>query len=91
MAGYRTWQAPATRCDAANTRSGSSAGEPSTTAAEDLATGEDPAGIFDASVDFLTGQGWTVTLEPIPGETSDYTMMEGSKRIVIDDDLAGAR
>lgn len=51
-------------------------------------TVEDPAGIFDAVVDYLADKGWTVTLEPIPGETNGYTMMDGSKRIVIDDGLA---
>ncbi|MGW9114532.1 ArdC family protein, partial [Microbacterium sp. NPDC055683] len=30
-------------------------------------TGDDPAGIFEAVADYLTGKGWTVTREPIPG------------------------
>ena len=51
-------------------------------------TGEDPAGIYEAVADYLTSQGWTVTREPIPGETNGYTTMDGSQRIVIDSDLS---
>lgn len=54
-------------------------------------TGEDPAGIYEAVTDYLTSQGWTVTREPIPGETNGYTMMDSSQRIVIDSDLAPAQ
>lgn len=53
-------------------------------------TGDDPAGIYDAVTDYLTEQGWTVTLEPIPGETNGYTTIDGSRRIVIDDGLTPA-
>lgn len=53
-------------------------------------TGEDPAGIYDAMAAHMTAQGWTVTREPIPGETNGYTTTDGSRRIVVDADLAPA-
>ncbi len=53
-------------------------------------TGEDPGGIYDAVTDYLTSEGWTVTREPCPGETNGFTMLDGSKRIVVDDGLRPA-
>lgn len=54
-------------------------------------TGEDPAGIYDAVADYLTGQGWTVTREPIAGETNGYTTTDGSRRVVVDEHLSPAQ
>ncbi|WP_218926059.1 ArdC-like ssDNA-binding domain-containing protein [Xylanimonas oleitrophica] len=54
-------------------------------------TGDDPAGIYDATVDYLTAQGWTVTREPIPGEANGYTTLDDTKRIVIDSRLSPAQ
>ncbi|MCK0117002.1 ArdC family protein [Isoptericola sp. S6320L] len=52
--------------------------------------GEDPAGIYDAVVDYLTSQGWTVTREAIPGETNGLTSMDDSRRVVVDSGLSPA-
>ena len=54
-------------------------------------TGDDPAGIAEAVTDWLTGQGWTVERETIPGETNGYTTTDGSRRVVIDADLSPAQ
>lgn len=54
-------------------------------------TGEDAAGISAAVTDYLTGQGWTVTREPIAGGTNGYTTIDGSRRVVIDADLSPAQ
>lgn len=64
--------------------------EPVPTLAQRL-TGEDPQGITAAVTDWLTGQGWTVSVEPIPGETNGYTTTDGTKRIVIDSALSPAQ
>lgn len=53
-------------------------------------TGEDAAGVFDRVQEWLTGEGWTVTLEPIAGEMNGYTAHE-TKRIVIDSGMAPAQ
>lgn len=58
--------------------------------AQDL-EGGDPAGIYAAGADYLTGAGWTLTREAIPGETSGYTVMDGSKKVVVDADLSPAQ
>lgn len=52
--------------------------------------GEDPAGIYEAVVDHLTSQGWTVTREPIPGRTNGLTSLDGSRRVIVDDGLSPA-
>ncbi|WP_240930642.1 ArdC family protein [Isoptericola sp. BMS4] len=52
--------------------------------------GEDPAGIYDAVVDYLTSQGWTVIREAIPGETNGLTSMDGSRRVIVDAGLSPA-
>ncbi len=53
-------------------------------------TGDDPAGIYGAVVDYLAGQGWTVEREPIPGETNGLTHLDGSRRVTVDADLSPA-
>lgn len=53
-------------------------------------TGEDTAGILDAVTDYLTGQGWTVERESIPGGTQGYTEPE-TRRVVLDPDLSPAQ
>lgn len=42
--------------------------------------GDDPLGILAAVTDYLTGQGWTVEREAIPGETNGYTTTDGCSR-----------
>jgi len=64
-------------------------GDPSTIAHR--LTGDDPAGIYDAVADYLTGKGWTVEREPIAGETNGYTMTDGSRRVVVDAGLSPAQ
>lgn len=53
--------------------------------------GDDPLGILAAVTDYLTGKGWTVEREPIPGNTNGYTAIDGSNRVVIDADLSPAQ
>lgn len=53
-------------------------------------TGDDPAGIGAAVTDWITGQGWTVRTEAIPGETNGYTD-QTAREIVIDADLSPAQ
>jgi antirestriction protein ArdC len=54
-------------------------------------TGADELGIYAATAEYLTGQGWTVTREPIPGDTNGYTTMDSTRRIVVDADLSDAQ
>lgn len=54
-------------------------------------TGEAPAGLYDAMAEHLSGHGWDVAREPIAGETNGYTTTDGTRRIVIDDQLAPAQ
>ncbi|QAY64985.1 ImmA/IrrE family metallo-endopeptidase (plasmid) [Xylanimonas allomyrinae] len=54
-------------------------------------TGDDPAGILAAVVDYLTAEGWTVERAPIKGETNGYTTTDGTRRVVIDADLSPAQ
>ena len=65
------------------------AGDPSDIAHQ--LTGDDPAGILDAVVDYLTGKGWTVERESIPGAANGYTTTDDSRRVVIDADLSPAQ
>lgn len=51
--------------------------------------GADELGIYGATFDYLTGLGWQVRREPIPGETNGYTQHEG-KTIVVDEGLSPA-
>lgn len=53
--------------------------------------GEDVAGIASKVTTWLTGQGWTVDLEPIEGAANGYTTTDGSKRVVIDANLGPAQ
>ncbi|QTJ71387.1 DUF1738 domain-containing protein (plasmid) [Rhodococcus sp. ZPP] len=53
--------------------------------------GEDTAAILDRVRDIMTGQGWTVTRETIPGTTNGYTTLDGSRRIVVDSTLSAAQ
>lgn len=53
--------------------------------------GDDPADIYTRTADYIAGQGWTVTREPIPGGINGYTTTDGTSRIVIDADLAPAQ
>jgi len=54
-------------------------------------TGNDEAGIYAATADYLAAQGWTVAREPIPGETNGYTRIDGTRRIVVDAALSDAQ
>ena len=54
-------------------------------------TGNDPAGIFDAVADYLTGKGWSVEREPIAGTANGYTATDGTHRVVIDANLSPAQ
>lgn len=54
-------------------------------------TGDEPLGILEAVTDYLTSQGWTVTHEAIPGEANGYTTIDGSRRVVIDENLSPAQ
>ncbi|QUY63939.1 ArdC-like ssDNA-binding domain-containing protein [Gulosibacter molinativorax] len=53
--------------------------------------GSDEAGIYAATRDYLTAQGWTVTREAIPGEVNGYTTTDGSRRVVVDAALSDAQ
>ena len=53
--------------------------------------GSDEAGIYAATADYLTAQGWTVTRETIHGETNGYTTTDGTKRVVVDAALSDAQ
>ena len=53
--------------------------------------GEDPAGIAAAVADYLTAAGWTVTREALPGNANGYTTTDGTRRVVIDEDLSPAQ
>lgn len=44
-------------------------------------TGNDPKGIYTATADWLTAQGWTVEREKIPGQTNGYTTTNGTHRV----------
>lgn len=54
-------------------------------------TGADESGIYAATADYLTAEGWTIEREAIPGEANGYTMMDGSRRIVVDAQLSDAQ
>lgn len=53
--------------------------------------GDDSAGIYAAAHDYITGQGWIVTREPIPGEANGYTVTDGSRAIIVDENLSDAQ
>jgi len=54
-------------------------------------TGDDPTGIYTRMHDHLTGSGWSITREQIPGGINGYTTTDGTRRIVIDADLSPAQ
>lgn len=47
-------------------------------------TGEDELGIFATAENYLNSIGWTVSREPIAGESNGFTTIDGSKRVVIE-------
>ncbi|MFD6063667.1 ImmA/IrrE family metallo-endopeptidase [Rhodococcus wratislaviensis] len=53
--------------------------------------GKDTAAILDRVRDIMTGEGWTVTREPISGEVNGYTTLDGSRRIDVDTTLSPAQ
>lgn len=53
--------------------------------------GGDEAGIYAATADYLTAEGWTVTREEIPGEVNGFTTTDGSRRVVVDAQLSEAQ
>lgn len=61
------------------------AGDPGTITAQ--LTGTDDHGIVDALSTYLTGEGWTVTRQSLPGSTNGVTRPE-SRSGVIDSDLS---
>lgn len=54
-------------------------------------TGGDPAGILGAVTDYLTDAGWAVTRAHLDGDTNGYTATDGTRRVVIAEDLADAQ
>lgn len=54
-------------------------------------SGDDQHGIYAATADYLTAQGWTVARESIPGEVNGFTTMDGSRRIVVDAEMSEAQ
>ena len=54
-------------------------------------TGGDPNDIYGAVVDYLNAQGWSVELEHIAGAANGYTTTDGSRRVVVADDLSPAQ
>lgn len=52
--------------------------------------GDDPADLFERIAAWMTGKGWTVTREQIPGEVNGFCTIDGSRRIVVDADLSDA-
>lgn len=60
------------------------------TSPADRLEGDDHADLFDRLTDWITAQGWTVAREPIPGETNGYCSVDGTRRIVVRDDLTAA-
>src|SRR5690625_4260786 len=65
------------------------AGDPSTLAQK--LTGEDTEGIAAAVRHYITAQGWTVTTGHITTGANGYTTTDGTKQIVIHDDLSPAQ
>lgn len=52
--------------------------------------GDDPQDIIGVVSEWLTGQGWSVIREPIPGTVNGYTV-PAAKRVVIDNELSDAQ
>ena len=53
--------------------------------------GVDETNIYDRAKAYAEANGYTVTCEPIPGETNGYVTQDGSFRIVVDSSLSGAQ
>lgn len=53
--------------------------------------GEDQRGIVDAVASWLKSQGWSFERASIPGETNGYTTVDGTKRVVVDENLSPAQ
>lgn len=49
------------------------------------------AAVIEQVTAFLTGNGWTVTHEPITGAANGYTTTDGTRRVVIDSGLEPAQ
>lgn len=65
------------------------ASDPSTLARP--VTGEDEAGILQAVTEYLAEQGWSLERTPVPGRANGYTKVDGSRLVVIDEDLEPAQ
>ena len=65
-------------------------GAPAVEAPAQRLTGEDTADVVTTVTAWLTGQGWAVAREPIPGETNGYTTTDGSRRVVVEETLEPA-
>ena len=52
--------------------------------------GEDHAALYGRISEWMTGRGWTVTREQIPGEVNGYCTVDGTRRIVVNADLSDA-
>ena len=52
--------------------------------------GDDHAALYERISQWVTGQGWTVTREQIPGEVNGFCTVDGTRRIVVDADLTDA-
>lgn len=53
--------------------------------------GSDDAGHFDMVAQWLRGQGWSVTREAISGSANGFTTNDGTRRIVVRDDVSDAQ
>lgn len=53
--------------------------------------GDDSAGLYARVEAWLISEGWTVTREPIAGESNGFTRTDGSKSIVVRDDVSDAQ
>lgn len=54
-------------------------------------TTDDPTDLYTRTADYIIAHGWTVDREQIPGDTNGYTTTDGTRRIVVDADLAPAQ
>lgn len=59
--------------------------------APELLEGDDVLGLRDRVAAFVTAQGWSFELETIAGSSNGYTTLDGSKRVVVDENLAPAQ
>lgn len=54
-------------------------------------TGADTAGIFAATAEWLTAEGWSIEVDNLPDQVNGQTLLDGSRRIIIDPDLSDAQ